>query len=53
MSKVLGLDLGSSSIGWALIDDKNKQIIDSGVRVFEEGVNRGTSGKEDSKKRCP
>ena len=39
MSKlVLGLDLGITSIGWALvnIDDKieNNKIIDSGVRIF-------------------
>ena len=40
MSKiVLGLDLGITSIGWALaeIDDKNRdnsKIIDSGVRIF-------------------
>lgn len=40
MSKiVLGLDLGITSIGWALVnvDDENIQnnnIIDSGVRIF-------------------
>ncbi len=40
MSKtILGLDLGITSIGWALVnvDDKdtqNNQIIDSGVRIF-------------------
>jgi len=37
MSKViLGLDLGITSIGWALVnvDDKNDKIIDSGVRIF-------------------
>ncbi|MBN2410879.1 type II CRISPR RNA-guided endonuclease Cas9 [candidate division KSB1 bacterium] len=49
MSRVLGLDLGSNSIGWALIDEQKEQIIDSGVRVFQEGINRNTSGSEVSK----
>ncbi len=48
MSNVLGLDLGPNSIGWALIDNKNEKIIDSGVRIFEEGLNR-SGGKEESK----
>lgn len=39
MSKiVLGLDLGITSIGWALVnvdeESKNSKIIDSGVRIF-------------------
>ncbi len=48
MSHVLGLDLGPNSIGWALIDDSKEQIIDCGVRIFEEGLNR-SGGKEESK----
>ena len=31
----LGLDLGHTSIGWALADTKNNKIIDGGVEVFE------------------
>ena len=27
MAKILGLDLGTNSIGWALIDDEKKDII--------------------------
>lgn len=40
--KILGLDLGTSSIGWALIegDPAPKSIIDMGVRIFPEGVDR-------------
>jgi CRISPR-associated endonuclease Csn1 len=40
MSKlILGLDLGITSIGWALVsvdkdNDQNNEIIDSGVRIF-------------------
>jgi len=39
---VLGLDLGTSSIGWGLINlsDRSKPIVDSGVRIFPEGVDR-------------
>lgn len=38
---VLGLDLGSNSLGWALIlheDGGSRKIVDSGVRVFEAGM---------------
>ncbi len=49
MSKILGLDLGTNSIGWALIDEATKQIIGTGVRIFPEGINRDTKGSEVSK----
>jgi len=49
MPKILGLDLGTNSIGWALIDDRQNKIIDSGVRIFQEGINRNTTGSEVSK----
>jgi CRISPR-associated endonuclease Csn1 len=44
MAKILGLDLGTNSIGWALIndnkyDDKNK-LQDKGVLIFSEGVKK-------------
>jgi len=46
----LGLDLGANSVGWILIgldgDKKPCNIIDIGVRVFPEGVNRDTAGAE-------
>lgn len=40
MKKVLGLDLGSSSIGWALVyeaesDNETSSIIRLGVRVIQ------------------
>lgn len=42
--RVLALDLGPSSIGWAYIDEPANEIIASGVRVFPEGVaDYGTS----------
>lgn len=45
----LGLDLGSNSIGWALIDESSSRIIATGVRIFPEGVARDTKGGELSK----
>jgi CRISPR-associated endonuclease Csn1 len=41
LKTVLGLDLGSNSLGWSLIEhDKGSagKIIDMGVRVFEAGM---------------
>ena len=51
MAKVLGLDLGTNSIGWALVDDVNKKILGIGSRIFPEGVvNLGEGeGREASK----
>ncbi len=49
-SYTLGLDIGSNSIGWALIEiGKNPSIINMGVRIFPEGVVRDTKGLEKSK----
>ncbi len=44
----LGLDLGSNSLGWALLDEEGGRIVAAGVRVFPEGVDRD-SGAEISK----
>jgi len=49
MSNILGLDLGTNSIGWAIINPEKETIIDAGTRVFPEGVNRDTSNNEVSK----
>ena len=49
MAKILGLDLGTNSIGWALIDDNKKEIIKTNVRIFPEGVNDINQSKEKSK----
>ena len=45
MSKTLGIDLGSNSLGWAILDDITGDILDKGVLVFPEGVDleAGTS----------
>lgn len=49
MARVLGLDIGSTSIGWALLDDDTGTIEACGVRVFPEGVDRDRKGGEQSK----
>ena len=41
MTKILGLDLGTNSIGWAIRDsniENRNQILDSGVIIFPQGV---------------
>lgn len=49
MTKILGLDLGTNSIGWALVE--NNTILGMGSRIFPEGVvNIGEGeGRETSK----
>lgn len=48
--RILGLDTGTNSIGWAVIDRLGDQcsLIDSGVHIFTEGV-KEEQGKEVSK----
>lgn len=48
--RVLGLDTGTNSIGWAVIDRLGDQcsLVDSGVHIFTEGV-KEEQGKEVSK----
>jgi len=50
MSKILGLDLGTNSIGWALVekDEKEFTLKDKGVRIFTEGV-KSEKGIESSR----
>ena len=41
MTKILGLDLGTNSIGWAIVDTENNNeftLSEKGVRIFQEGV---------------
>lgn len=51
MARTLGLDIGTNSIGWCLIED-GKKIIDMGSRIFPVGVKEDTyakSGTEESR----
>lgn len=48
MEKVLGLDLGTNSVGWAIREinsDLVNQIIDKGVLTFDKGVAEDKSGE--------
>ncbi|MCZ8228832.1 type II CRISPR RNA-guided endonuclease Cas9 [Flavobacterium sp.] len=51
MAKILGLDLGTNSIGWALINEQTNKILGIGSRIFPMGVeNLGEGeGREMSK----
>lgn len=51
MAKILGLDLGTNSIGWAIVDDVQNKILGIGSRIFPMGVeNLGEGeGREMSK----
>ncbi|MDP4199264.1 MAG: HNH endonuclease domain-containing protein [Bacteroidota bacterium] len=51
MARTLGLDIGTTSIGWCLMEDKSR-IIRSGVRIFPVGVQEdkfAKSATEESK----
>ncbi|WP_027126175.1 hypothetical protein [Gelidibacter mesophilus] len=54
MAKILGLDLGTNSIGWAIVekerDEKEFTLIDKGVRIFSEGVNLEPKTSSESSK---
>ncbi len=52
MSRTLGIDLGTNSIGWAIVDHESGKttLVDKGVHIFQEGVNRVKGNEEPSVK---
>lgn len=50
MAKILGLDLGTNSVGWAVVEkeDGRFSLVDKGVRIFQEGVKieKGVEGSK-------
>lgn len=48
MARILGLDLGTNSLGWAITEQHEDgfELLDRGVDIFQEGVNRTKSGEE-------
>ena len=59
MGRILGLDLGTNSIGWSILEakinadgqvKKYESILDSGVRIFPEGLDPKTIGQGDKEK---
>ena len=53
MGKILGLDLGTNSIGWAITEQNETgyTLFDKGVDIFQEGVTRTQSGEEPTVKK--
>ena len=52
--KILGLDLGSNSVGWALLESEGgdlKGIVDAGVRIFNRAVEKKTPISKKAKRR--
>ena len=48
MTKVLGLDLGTNSIGWAVVEESENgyRLLDQGVDIFQEGVARDKNNEK-------
>ena len=49
MEKVIGLDLGTNSIGWAIVsrnDDLSYTLLDKGVNIFQDGVAHDKNGEK-------
>lgn len=48
MSKVLGLDLGTNSLGWGIVEktETGYELLDKGVDIFQEGVAREKSNEK-------
>ena len=38
--RTLGLDIGTNSIGWGIVDEREQKIQNCGVYIFPEGVKR-------------
>lgn len=50
MEKILGIDTGTNSIGWAIVQKEKEEykLLDKGTNIFQEGV-KTEKGKESSK----
>lgn len=51
MTKILGIDTGTNSLGWAIVEKTadNYNLLDKGVNTFQEGVKLEKGIKESSK----
>lgn len=47
--RVLGIDLGANSLGTALIDWSNQDVLFTGVRIFQAGVANLNESREESR----
>lgn len=49
MERTLGLDLGTNSLGWAIVDkadDDRYSLVDCGTDIFQEGVARDKNNEK-------
>ena len=38
MGRILGLDFGSNSIGWAIVDTEKNKVINMGCKIYENPI---------------
>lgn len=50
MSRILGLDLGTNSIGWAIIDNETNSLLNSGMKIFKTSLKQKVINKKDNQK---
>ena len=50
MSRILGLDFGSKSIGWAIIDNETNSLLNSRMRVFKPSQKQRVIKKKKNQK---
>ena len=50
MSRILGLDLGTNSIGWAMIDNETVSLLNFGMRVFKTSPKQKVIRKRNNQK---
>lgn len=50
MSRILGLDFGPKSIGWAIIDNETNSLLNSGMRVFKTSPKQRVIKKKKNQK---
>ena len=48
MSKILGVDLGNNSIGWAIVDDVKNITLNYGVTTFKDFSKNKKSSKKNN-----
>ncbi|MBC2163836.1 type II CRISPR RNA-guided endonuclease Cas9 [Listeria booriae] len=44
---VLGLDIGISSVGWGVMNEETGEVLEAGVRLFEEATRNGNEERRD------
>ena len=50
MSRILGLDLGTNSIGWAIIDNETNSLLNSGIKIFKTSPKQKVIKKKKNQK---